>query len=126
MKPAAVAGGLVNRIRERTIGLCMAMSRMRSTLVPVPAGENGKYPPKHPPVWVRIEGAWREGVILYWVTTDPAGYGWECQIETDVPGTGRRTARYMYDEQTIRPRLSSDPPSAEAAPQVPVTRTEAP
>jgi hypothetical protein len=91
---------------------------------PGPSWRERKYPPKHPPVWVRIEGAWREGVILYWVTIDPAGYGWECQIETDVPGTGRRSARYMYDEQTIRPRLSSDPPSAEAAPPAPVTGTE--
>jgi hypothetical protein len=91
---------------------------------PGPSWRERRYPPKHPPVWVRVEGAWHEGIILYWVTIDPAGYGWECQIETDIPGTGRRTARYTYDEQTIRPRLSPDPPSAEAAPRVPATGTE--
>jgi hypothetical protein len=81
---------------------------------PGPSWRERRYLPKHPPVWVRVEDGWREGVILYWVTIDPAQYGWECQVETDVPGTGRRTARYMYDEQAIRPRLSPDPPPAQA------------
>jgi len=92
---------------------------------PGPRWRERRYPPKHPPVWIRVEGAWHEAVILYWVTIDPVHTGWECQIETDIPGTGRRTTRYIYDEQTIRPRLSPDPPSPETAPAVPATGTEA-
>jgi hypothetical protein len=92
---------------------------------PGPSWRERTYPPKHAPVWVRIEGAWHEGAILYWVTIDPAHYGWECQIETDVPGTGRRTARYVYDELTIRQRASPELPSAETAPPVPATGTKA-
>jgi hypothetical protein len=90
---------------------------------PGPSWRERRYPPKHAPVWVRIEGAWHEGLILYWVTIDPVHTGWECQIETDVPGTGRRTTRYVYDEQAIRPRYGPDPP-AEAGLRIDLKPTE--
>jgi hypothetical protein len=76
---------------------------------PGPSWREPRYPPKHPPVWVHIEGTWREGLIQYWVTIRPVHTGWECQIDIEARGSGGRSARYMYDEQAIRPRYGPDP-----------------
>jgi hypothetical protein len=72
---------------------------------PGPSWRERKYPPRHAPVWVRAGGTWREGLIRQWVTIDPAHMGWECQLEV-----GGRTARYVYDERSIRPRYGPEPP----------------
>jgi hypothetical protein len=80
---------------------------------PGPSWREREYPPGHAPVWVRAQGTWLMGVILRWVTIDPVRQGWECQIEVEIPGAGRRTARYVYDEQAIRPRYGPAPPSAQ-------------
>jgi hypothetical protein len=78
---------------------------------PGPSWREREYPPKHAPVWVRIDGTWQKGLIIRWVTIDPARMGWECRIETQVSASDRRTARYVYDERSIRPRHGSDPPA---------------
>jgi len=78
---------------------------------PGPSWREREYPPKHAPVWVRIDGTWQKGLIIRWMTIDPARLGWECRIETEVSASDRRTARYVYDERSIRPRHGSDPPA---------------
>jgi hypothetical protein len=81
---------------------------------PGPSWRERRYPPRHAPVWVRLEGAWREGIIQYWVTIDPVEYGWECQVEVEARRSGGRSARYVFDEQAIRPRYGPDPPAESA------------
>jgi hypothetical protein len=51
---------------------------------PGPSWRERRYSPRHPPVWVRLDDAWREGIIQYWVTIGPVQYGWECQIEVEA------------------------------------------
>jgi len=42
---------------------------------------------------------------------DGARGSWECVMEAEVPGIPGRTASYIFDEQSIRPRYGPDPPS---------------
>ena len=65
--------------------------------------------PRHRPVWVRVRGTWRRGLVVSWVIT-PSGT-WECVIADDErPGGPPWQGRYVYDPAAIVPRYGDDPP----------------
>ena len=69
-----------------------------------------RIPPRHAPVWVRIAGTWRRGLIAAWVTTPGSGT-WDCILTADEPPGGLPwQGRYVYDPLTIRPRHGEVPP----------------
>jgi hypothetical protein len=70
-----------------------------------------RIPPRHAPVWVRIAGTWRRGLIAAWVTTPGSGT-WDCIVTADEPpGSPPWAGRYAYDPLTIRPRRGDVPPA---------------
>jgi len=73
-----------------------------------------EYPPKHAAVWIRMGGAWLEGLILRWKFDPGMRDRWECVIEAEVPGIPGRIASYVFDERSIRPRYGPHPPAGSA------------
>ena len=72
-------------------------------------------PPRHPLVWVHVQGAWRKGSVSAWITPGH-GTGWECVIVAEpTPGDPPWQGRYVYDPQTFARGMTTirplyDPP----------------
>jgi hypothetical protein len=56
---------------------------------PGPSWRERRAPPRHAPVWVRIDGTWCRGRVTAWVSFPGSRIGWQCQIEAEPDGTGR-------------------------------------
>ncbi len=62
-------------------------------------------------MWIRVQGTWRKGHIVAWVTYPPDRTGWECVIAADDPMDALPwQGLYIYDSLTIRPRHEDIPP----------------
>lgn len=78
---------------------------------PGPTWRERRFPPRHAPVWVRIEDTWRVGLLREWITADdPPAKHWDCMLQVDLPGGKPPTWRYAYDPRTIRPRYGDEAP----------------
>jgi hypothetical protein len=67
--------------------------------------------PRHAAVWVRVDGLWRKGRIIEWVTELGGSGGWDLVIKEDELGDGTPwQGRYHYDPQAIRQRHGDIPP----------------
>jgi hypothetical protein len=52
-----------------------------------------------------VDGLWRKGRIIEWVTELGSLGGWDVVIKEDEPDDGTPwQGRYRYDPQAIRPR----------------------
>jgi hypothetical protein len=70
-----------------------------------------RLPPRYAPVWARIAGTWRRGLIAVWVTTPGSGT-WDCILMADEPpGSQPWQGRYACDPATIQARHGEVPPA---------------
>jgi hypothetical protein len=78
-----------------------------------PSWRERRVPPRHPLVWVHVQGAWRKGSVSAWIVPRARhGAGWECMIVAEpIPGDPPWQGRYVYDPRTIRPRRDNSPPA---------------
>ena len=75
-----------------------------------PTWREQRVPPRHAPVWVRIAGTWRRGLIAEWVTTPGSGTGDYNVMADEPPGSPPWAGRYVYDPAAIRPGHGEVPP----------------
>jgi hypothetical protein len=67
--------------------------------------------PQHAAVWVRVDGTWRKGKIIEWITGLGGSGSWDVVIKEDEPGDGTPwQGRYRYDPRAIRQRHGDVPP----------------
>lgn len=79
------------------------MSAEPSDAEPAPLTTGCLIPPRHPPVWIRLAGAWHAGEVESWYRADMGHGVWCVMIRTD----GARSA-YRYDPASIRPRREAE------------------
>jgi hypothetical protein len=70
--------------------------------------------PREPHVWVRIDGVWCKGFVVYW-QRDQDG-GWAAWTQHKIPRSETdwtEHAWFRYDPQTMRSRRDGDEPPEE-------------
>lgn len=71
-------------------------------------------PTRHPRVWVRVDGVWCRGAVVYWQRDSG---GWAVWTQHELPEQRNDWTWhewFRYDPETMRPRTGDEPPESES------------
>jgi hypothetical protein len=72
--------------------------------------------PRHAKVSVRVDGTWRRGKIVEWIT-ELSSSRWECVIVAeDRQESPPWQGRFLFDPRSIHPRYSDNPRDSSTRP----------